>query len=285
MLDNVVDPLYNEINGNLDDDNVKASANIAQSKIAGLLASLASKLTNIGDTITGALLLKFVNPFVRFIGTEANAGDWRLIEDAGHMYFQANLGTELEPFWVTQYLIERGGGGGIGFGGIGQGAALTQTFSLAPKFYVDDAVFNQTRRLNFNQLVKVGGHFSTGSLSFVAVSFLGTSFSTGGVGLLPRRIKVSFTGSVENDTVDCGVVIAVLVDGTILCGVDGTSKFIAAAPSHSVPLSLTVVSPLLVAGTHEVAIHMRAVNGGIATLLADSGTAAVMVIEELPYAI
>lgn len=64
-----------------------------------------------GGIISGLTWIKKDTPEIRLTGTEASAGDWRLIESAGELLFQENDGgTEEEPAWVTRFTINSSGG-------------------------------------------------------------------------------------------------------------------------------------------------------------------------------
>lgn len=102
-LDTDLDTLYSEINGQLDDANIKTNAGIAQSKIANLIANLSDKLNIIGGQMTGAPWLRWITPYIRLQGLEGSAKDWRIAENAGLLTLDLNTGTEANPVWAAQY--------------------------------------------------------------------------------------------------------------------------------------------------------------------------------------
>lgn len=124
-LDADFDTLYSEFNGNIDDANIKSAAGIQQSKVANLVTDLAARLLKAGDTITGALKVKYSTPCHRFTGTEVSAKDWQICESAGSFIFQENTGTEGTPTWTTRYTLAAGAGG------------PAATTDLTTKSYVD----------------------------------------------------------------------------------------------------------------------------------------------------
>lgn len=264
-IDTDLDTLYVEINGNLDDDNIKANADIAQSKIASLMADLASKLNDIGDTITGELILKFAGPYLRFIGTEASAKDWRLVEGGGGFFFQLNTGTELVPVWVTLYALDSGG------------APLT-TLSLTPKSYVDAQVLAAFSGMGFSKITKTNGDFATTSTSFVDVTGLTATITTAA-----RRAQISFIGNVTNDTGgDAHTCVTLLIDGVNQGGTDG---LVINHPDtgRRQNASFTLPSDVLTAGSHTFKIQLKVRTGGTGTLLASTTQPAIFVVQELPF--
>lgn len=61
-----------------------------------------------GDDIANAidqLWFKSASPNIRLVGTEANAKDWRVIEDKGCIKFQLNGGTEAIPVWENRLIM------------------------------------------------------------------------------------------------------------------------------------------------------------------------------------
>ena len=61
------------------------------------------------ETLVAAVLMKMSTPYVRFIGTEGSAVDYRLVETAGSMKLQKNTGTEATPTWADLVDIDSNG--------------------------------------------------------------------------------------------------------------------------------------------------------------------------------
>src|SRR3990167_6947998 len=64
------------------------------------------------DDITNSLStfwFKGSNPYIRLIGSETNAKDWRWVEDAGNIVFDENTGTEATPVWTRRFVLASGG--------------------------------------------------------------------------------------------------------------------------------------------------------------------------------
>ena len=61
------------------------------------------------ETLVAAVLMKMSTPYVRFIGTEGSAVDYRLVETAGSMKLQKNTGTEGTPSWSDLVDIDSSG--------------------------------------------------------------------------------------------------------------------------------------------------------------------------------
>jgi len=98
--------LFNAIttwaNGNIDNDNVKLAAAIAQSKIANLTTDLAARVLKAGDQMTGRLRLKLA------------AGDeFGLVVTGTNLLIEENTGTESVPIWTTRIAIPVGGVFGV----------------------------------------------------------------------------------------------------------------------------------------------------------------------------
>jgi len=110
-LDSNFDTLYSEFNGNIDDANLKSNAAISQAKILNLVGDLAARLNLAGGQMTGRIDVKMAMPYVRLIGTEASAKDWRMVESAGSLLMQENTGTEATPTWVTRFNLSAGTAG------------------------------------------------------------------------------------------------------------------------------------------------------------------------------
>ena len=64
------------------------------------------------DDITNSLAtfwFKGSNPYLRLIGSETSAKDWRWVEDAGNIAFDENTGTEGTPVWSRRFVLASGG--------------------------------------------------------------------------------------------------------------------------------------------------------------------------------
>ena len=61
------------------------------------------------ETLVAAVLMKMSTPYVRFIGTEGSAVDYRLVETAGSMKLQKNTGSEGTPTWADLVDIDSNG--------------------------------------------------------------------------------------------------------------------------------------------------------------------------------
>ena len=61
------------------------------------------------ETLVAAVLMKMATPYVRFIGTEGSAVDYRLVETAGSMKLQKNTGSEGTPTWADLVDIDSNG--------------------------------------------------------------------------------------------------------------------------------------------------------------------------------
>lgn len=63
------------------------------------------QLKRSGDVSTGDQAVKKSIPALRMIGTEVDAKDLRIVEDAGVLKIQKNMGTELVPIWSDSFAL------------------------------------------------------------------------------------------------------------------------------------------------------------------------------------
>jgi hypothetical protein len=252
------DTLYNEFNGNISDANISSIAAIQQSKINNLVADLAARLSDAGDTITGPLIAKFSAPYFRLIGTEASAKDFRLVESAGVVILQRNDGTELAPSWVTVFQFKSTG-------------TPTEASDVARKDYVDGL----TSGLAVSRTVKTDADFAINSTSMTDVSGLSAAVATGA-----RRARVSFTGTVVNNTGSGrGYGVQVVVDGVLIPG-----GLVRASPGsgNDTNMSFSAVTDVLSAASHTFKVQVQTTNAaGSQSLYANAATPAALIVEEL----
>jgi len=140
-IDSGLDTLFSEINGQLDDANIKTNAGISQSKIANLVSNLSDKLNIIGGQMTGAPWLRWITPYMRLQGTEGSAKDWRFAENAGLITLDVNTGTEAVPIWTNRYQFRSPN-------------TPTADDDVATKLFVDTAITTATDALVFKRVAK-----------------------------------------------------------------------------------------------------------------------------------
>jgi len=121
------DSLYTLVNGNIDDANISATANIQQSKILSLITDLQARVAKTGDTMTGEFQIATGQPRIRFRSSTSGVYQWLMTMDPGGLDFYRNDGTDSVPIWV---LISR----------IDQGATPLANTSVANKLYVDGQI-------------------------------------------------------------------------------------------------------------------------------------------------
>jgi hypothetical protein len=142
-LDADIDVLYSEVNGQLDNDNLKTNAGIAQSKISNLVTDLAARLLLAGGQMIGAPWLRFSAPYLRLQGLEASAKDWRLTENAGLVTLDENTGTEAIPIWTVRYQFRTPN-------------TPTADADVSTKKYVDDVATAAVAALAYQRVAKAG---------------------------------------------------------------------------------------------------------------------------------
>lgn len=252
------DTIYNEFNGNISDANISASAAIQQSKVSTLIADLAAKVNDTGDTITGPVNLKFAGPYLRWIGSEASAKDLRLIESAGVLVLQRNDGTEGAPTWVTVYQLPATG-------------IPASSVDLTTKTYVDASTIG----LAFQSLMYTGGDFNTSSSTFVDMTGVTLNITTGA-----RRVRVS--GSITfTDIVQATHAVDVQIDGVSIAGTGGVGSVGVFNSTNTV--AFNVVSSVLTAASHTIKVRVARPSGsGTITAAANSTYNAILQVQELP---
>jgi hypothetical protein len=259
-LDADFDTLYAEFNGNIDDNNVKSTAAIQQSKIQNLVTDLDARCLVAGDTMTGALALRFSVPYLRFIGTEASAKDWRIAESAGDLYIQENTGTEAVPVWTTRYTLQDGG-------------SPSASTDLTTKSYVD----TYTRSLGFGKAVKTDD-FGIASTSLTDLTGMSVNVTTGA-----RRARVTFSMVIKNDAGNSRAYeVWVLVDNVAVQGgvyaLDGVS-----ANGGQASFAMSIVTEALSAAAHTVKLQVKTNSATGTQTVIGSVYPAVLSVEELPY--
>lgn len=274
-LDACLDPLYNEINGNLEDANVKSNANIAQSKIANLVANLAAKLAKAGDTMTGSLIMNIASigggilikapaPGLVLRNTLDNEGDWRIQAAPGAngaLEFYENTGTIDAPNYIKRFQLAYDG----------NPAAASDLISKA---YLDSRL-----ALAFSKVVKSNGNVSTASSSFEDVAGLSTVVATGA-----RRCRVSFIGHFVASTSNTRIMsVNLQVDGVNQGGTDGLAAGTSTDTDRPANLSFSFVTDILTAASHTFKIQIKSATG-TSILLADATRHAVLMVEEIPNA-
>jgi hypothetical protein len=263
-LDSDLDLIYSEFNGNIEDANIKTNAAIAQAKILGLVTDLAAKLGTVGGTMTGALLLRLATPYLRLIGTETSAVDWRFVENAGFLLFQQNTGSEGTPTWTTRYSLPAGSGGP---------AAVTD---LTTKTYVDTAVATISA-LAFSKVVKADSNVSCSSTTFEDVTGLVATVTTGA-----RRVRVSFIGSGSaTGSSQRTLYVNLQIDGVDAGGTDGMTQIETNNTGRPGNLSFSFVSDVLTAGVHTLKIQIK-IDNNTCLLYASAASKAFLIVEEIP---
>jgi len=263
-LDTELDNLRAEFNGNIDDANIKTNAGIAQSKTANLTTDLAARVVKTGDRMTGRLDIRMDTPYVRLIGTEASAKDWRLDESAGLVLLQENTGTEGTPIWTTRYQFRTPN-------------TPTADDDVATKKYVNDQVAAAGSSLAFPKVVKSDGDVTVTSTTFVDVTGLTATITTGA-----HRVRVTFIGAFRvGGPTDRTMSINVQVDATDVAGTDGVSGGTSTDANILHNLSFTFVTDPLTAASHTIKIQAKT-SGGSPVLRADTARNAIFIVEELP---
>lgn len=261
-LDADLDAIYTEINGNLDNANIKSGAAIAQSKIANLVTDLAALLGLAGGTMTGPLIIRFNGPYLRLTSSLGTA-DWQIGISGSALIFAENTNIEASPIWVTRYTLRTGG-------------TVSLTTDLAPKSYVDAQVLTVSN-LAFSKVVKSNGDVTTSSTSFEDVSGLSTAVTTGS-----RRVRVSFIGNVVASSANTRIAsINLQIDGVNAGGTDGLVAATTTDNDRPQNVSFAFVTNILTAASHTFKIQIKVASGS-AILLADTTRNAILIVEELP---
>lgn len=254
------DTLYNDYNGNITDANISASAAIQQSKISGLAAAIQSIVAKAGDTMTGPLNLKLSVPYLRFIGQETSAKDWRVAENAGKLTVDENTGTEGAPTWTPRYTLAAGAGGPA----VGT--------DLTTKTYVD----NTSSSLAIGKMTKSDASVNlTGSFADTGIT---VTVTTGARRVRVDAILVAHNGSGNNRT----HYVDLYMDGAAVTGATSGINRVSVDSNRDGPLGFTWVSNVLTAGSHTFTIFAKTgLAGGTQQILADTDTNAILSVEEL----
>ena len=263
------DTLYTLVNGGLDDANVSALANIQQSKIATLITDLAARTLKAGDTMTGALLLKFAFPYLRLIGTDASNRDWRITTsgfggNAGAMFFSRNDGAELAPVWTDLYRLSITGTPAI-------------DSDLATKLYTDSLIAGKTTNLAFAKIF-----LTNGNVTFSPVGTFGevSALSAGLTVQDNHHVRATVICNVSSDAVsDDAVYVSLGIDGVNSGGLNGlvTVYSLNNQPGNA---SFSFISDPLSAGAHNFAVWMRSVSGNC-TIHMNTSHPAFLFVEEM----
>jgi len=263
------DALYNLVNGNIDDANVRATANIQQSKKLSLVTDLAARVSKAGDTMTGPLALRLAFPSIRMIGTDATNRDWRVItsgfgSNAGKLFFDRNDGTEAAPVWVDVYALAIDG-------------LPLAAIDLTTKAYVDAADFANGSGLHFGKTTKIDGISVAAPFgSFTQVAGLFTSIIVAN----NHRVRVTFSGNAANDSVtQQPTFVTILIDGVNAGGADGFTT-IYSDNNRPINASFSFVTDALAAGTHTFIIGQRSDTGN-SVIYGDTNNPAIISAEEL----
>lgn len=254
------DTIYNEFNGAISDANISATANIAQSKIASLVADLAARVAKAGDTMTGNLSLQFANPNIWFKSTGPNVHQWLIQADANGFldFYWSNQGNP--PVWNLVYRLNINGM---------QGAS-----DLANKNYVDTLAALYTNSNAISKVVVDGADFVTNSTNFVGVPFLATTLP-----VRSRRVQVTLNACVySGDASDVTIYVTLLVDGSDVG--DGGLSINTVSNGRIANASFTYITDLLSNATHTFEIFMRVSSGSGS--IATGTPAATLTVMELP---
>lgn len=254
--------IYNDYNGNITDANISASAAIAQSKISGLATALQALVAKAGDTLSGALSIKMSVPYLRLLGQETSAKDWRFAETAGTLSFDENTGTEGAPTWTPRYTLPAGSGGP---------AAASD---LATKTYVD----NQVASLGFGQTTKTDADYTTTSSTFGD-----TGLQTTVTNLGTHRLRITLNAIIDNNSGNARTLAAnIQVDGSDVLATDGVWTQTVNS-NGTAPANLSVVTlGTFAAGAHTVKLQFKSSAGASASVRQSATSPAVLTVEELP---
>jgi len=250
------DSLYTLVNGNIDDANLSAVANIQQSKILNLVTALAAKFDKAGGQITGLVELFANFASVRFRALSVGVFQWLQQTETVGLVFYRNIGTDPAPNWSPEYNLAAGG-------------VPLQPIDIAPKSYVDSINGLFAGGLGITKVTSSGGNFSTASVGFVQVTALTIAMTT-----RARRCQVSFIGNVQ----DGACFVTLRINGTNVAGANGLTIASATAPNAS----FTFITEALGAGLNNFEIAMR-VDSGTATMRMNASENAFFVVQELPY--
>ncbi len=225
-LDADFDALFSEFNGNIEDVNVKANAGIAQSKIANLVTALAALVPLTGATMTGGLGIKCANAVIRLTGTEASAGDFLIIEDAGTLKIYKNAGSFDTPSWTLYF----------SFNATGAAVAATDIITKAALDAYSTA-FGQALRTS---------DFSLTDVTLVPVTGLSITITT-----LARRVRLDASVMVTNNGLGSAIDVSFAVDGTV---VESSSILASSDDSRLTPIHISYVTPVLTAAAHTFTV-------------------------------
>lgn len=199
------------------------------------------------------LILKKANPALRLIGTEGSAKDWRMVEDAGAVKVQENTGSEGAPTWTTRFSVDA------------TGITAGEKDPVATGLAVD-------------QVIKTDGDFTTTSTTFVDVTGLSITATTGA-----RRCLVFLNLQAANNVGAPSVSsnrIDVVVNGTSLTGGAGVNVF-ASNGNNFVTRSAVVLTAVLSAGSNTIKLQAKTSTATL-TIKATSGDPAFFGIAEVP---
>jgi len=263
------DQLFTEVNGGLNNENVSASANIAQSKIANLVSDMAARLLKAGDTMTGGLTIKMSGPTLRLIGTETSARDWFIGETAGIIVIYRNDGTEAVPVLTPVFTFPI------------DGNPVVNT-DVATKLFVDGLVDQYSRSLNFARAVVVSGDATTNFTGFAGIAGLTTNITTRARRL---RITLTATGEVAATTPATQGWVDFDIDGTRVGG--GTQGLMTIGGQDGIgyigPINASFITDVVTAATHAVSMQFRTNGNGLMTVRANTDQPAWLTVEELPF--
>lgn len=263
-LDAVMDLLYSEFNGNIDNANIKSDANISQAKILNLVVDLAAKYSAAGGILSGNPIVRNTAPNVDLRNTASTFREWLIQLDSDNIIrFYENTGSEGSPVYAGRYAISPGG-------------VPAEFAAFANKGYVD-ALVAAVGPLAIVVLPKTDGDFTTSSTTFEDVPGLSTTFSSGA-----RKHRISFIGKTNAGSAASRVAsINVQVDGVDVLGTSGIVSVTSEGTSKYGNCSFSVITPnALAAGSKTIKIQMKT-DAGSSILRASTTDQAVLQVEEL----
>lgn len=214
----------------------------------------ALQLLKAGDTMTGQLKLKYSSPTLRLKGTEGSGADWFITEEAGHIIFYRNDGTEEAPALVPVFRFLNTGSPGV------------LNHDVIRKSELDYPPYA------FNNVVKGDGNVALGT-SFSDISGLSLNITLA----RPKRIAVKFMGNVHHDSPSGShVYIRCLIDGN---SYGGSRQHPPQADGNA---SFSFISQQLTAAVHTVKIQGM-IDGGSAVLLMNGDSPVRFSVEETMF--
>lgn len=267
-LDADIDTIFSEFNGNIDNDNIKTAAAIAQAKIANLVTDMAARMLKAGDTMSGVLVIRMSIPTIflkDLAGLATGVGDWAIHTStiAGRLIFFENAGTDAAPNYVERFALDPGG------------VPLVGT-DLTTKTYVD-ALVATVGPLAFGKTHKQDANFTTASLTFEDVTGLSVTITTGA-----RRCRVTLTAKSAASAGSTRILsVNLQIDGVDVAGSNGLIAVASTGSTEFGNASFSFVSNVLTAAQHVFKIQVKT-NVASSVLWADATSHAILSVEELP---